>query len=146
MGLNSLCRNRTPLTTIYYGRSTYYGNNLNIWGQLHVQASSLVVVVYCQGVFNVSDAREMQICWLNNSHQFYEILCRSVQRFFSIFFTRYHIALILARTNRSIDDFSYTQGGEYQKRFRQTVSAQVVAFLAVVTLIKDCQQNLEITQ
>ena len=38
------------------------------------------------------------------------------------------------------------QGGEYQKRFRQSVSAQVVACLAVVTLIKDCQQNLEITQ
>ena len=38
------------------------------------------------------------------------------------------------------------QGGEYQKRFWQSVSAQVVACLAVVTLIKDCQQNLEITQ
>ena len=38
------------------------------------------------------------------------------------------------------------QGGEYQKKFRQSVSAQVVACLAVVTLIKDCQQNLEITQ
>ena len=31
-----------------------------------------------------------------------------------------------------------TQGGEYQKRFRQSVSAYVVACLAVVTLIKDC--------
>ena len=38
------------------------------------------------------------------------------------------------------------QGGEYQKRFLQSVSAQVVACLAVLTLIKDYQQNLEITQ
>ena len=30
------------------------------------------------------------------------------------------------------------QGGEYQKRFLQLVSAYVVACLAVVTLIKDC--------
>ena len=30
------------------------------------------------------------------------------------------------------------QGGEYQKRFRQSVSALVVACLTVVTLIKDC--------
>ena len=42
--------------------------------------------------------------------------------------------------------YGVNQGGEYQKRFRQSVSAQVVACLAVVTLIKDCQQNLEITQ
>ena len=33
---------------------------------------------------------------------------------------------------------SLDQGGEYQKRFRQSVSALVVACLAVVTLIKDC--------
>ena len=38
------------------------------------------------------------------------------------------------------------QGGEYQKRFRQSVCAQVAACLAVVTLIKACQQNLDITQ
>ena len=37
------------------------------------------------------------------------------------------------------------QGGEHQKMFQQSVSAQVVACVAVVTLIKDCQQNLEIT-
>ena len=35
---------------------------------------------------------------------------------------------------------------EYQKGSKNSVSAQVVAFLVVVTLIKDCQQNLEITQ
>ena len=37
----------------------------------------------------------------------------------------------------------YIQGGEHQKMFRQSVSAWVVACLAVVTLIKDSQQNLE---
>ena len=35
-------------------------------------------------------------------------------------------------------DVTYDQGGEHQTRFRQSVSAQVVACLAVVTLIKDC--------
>ena len=33
---------------------------------------------------------------------------------------------------------SELQGREYQKRFRQSVSAYLVACLAVVTLIKDC--------
>ena len=42
--------------------------------------------------------------------------------------------------------YGVNQGGEYQKRFWQSVSAQVVACLAVITLIKACQQNLEITQ
>ncbi len=37
------------------------------------------------------------------------------------------------------------QGGEHQKSFRQSVSAWVVACLAVITLIKDCQPNFEFT-
>ena len=52
-----------------------------------------------------------------------------------LFIPRCHLACLLCPI----------QGGEYQKRFRQSVSAQVVVCLAVVTLIKDCQQNLEIT-
>ena len=37
------------------------------------------------------------------------------------------------------------QGGEHQKSVQQLVSAQVVACLAVITLIKYCYQNLETT-
>ena len=40
----------------------------------------------------------------------------------------------------SLDFFNVIyQGGEYQKRFRQLVSAKVVACLAVITLIKACK-------
>ena len=59
------------------------------------------------------------------------------------FFIQFLLTFCSGRLGRMLP-FRQYQGGEYQKRFRQSVSAQVVACLAVVTLIKDCQQNLEI--
>ena len=48
-------------------------------------------------------------------------------------------------TGKTHNEHCPAQGGEHQKSIRQSVSAQVVACLAVITLIKDCQHNLEIT-